>query len=87
MTREGVERAAFEVEVDFQGLAPSQTWAGEPNDYIVRESYILKPRADLFSGESITEGGHTGNEPVQGPFASEMAQNYDYQGACFAPQG
>jgi ABC-type branched-subunit amino acid transport system substrate-binding protein len=87
LTREGVERAAFEVEVDFQGLAPPQTWAGDPNDYIVRESYILKPSADLYSSEPLSEGGNTGNEAVRGPFASDMAQNYDYQGACFAPQG
>jgi ABC-type branched-subunit amino acid transport system substrate-binding protein len=87
LTREGVEAAAFEVEVDFQGLAPPQTWAGDPNDYIVRESYILKPTADLYNGGSLAEGGNTGNAPVEGPFASEMAANYDYQGPCFAPQG
>jgi ABC-type branched-subunit amino acid transport system substrate-binding protein len=87
MTREGVEAAAFEVEVDFQGLAPSQTWGGEdPNDYIVRESYILKPSADLYNSEPLTEGGSTGSELVRGPFSSEQAQNFDYQGACFAPQ-
>jgi ABC-type branched-subunit amino acid transport system substrate-binding protein len=87
LTREGVERAGFEVEVDFQGLAPPQSWAGEPNDYVVRESYIFKPRSDLYSSESITEGGATGMELVEGPFASELAQNYEYEGACFAPQG
>ena len=40
MTRAGIVAAANEVTVDFGGLAPTQTWAGEPNDYIVRESYI-----------------------------------------------
>ena len=40
MTRAGIVAAANEVEVDFNGLAPAQTWAGDPNDFIVRESYI-----------------------------------------------
>ena len=37
MTREGIVAAANEVTVDFNGLAPTQTWTGDPNDYIVRE--------------------------------------------------
>ena len=52
MTRAGIVAAANEVEVDFHGLAPDQTWAGEPNDFVVRESYIydvdprrLQPRS------------------------------------------
>ena len=32
MTRAGILAAANEVEVDFNGLAPPQTWSGEPND-------------------------------------------------------
>ena len=40
MTRAGVVAAANEVTVDLKGLAPDQTWAGEPNDFIVRESYM-----------------------------------------------
>ena len=43
MTRAGVSAAAKEVTVDLQGLAPDQTWAGEPNDYVVRESYMYTP--------------------------------------------
>ena len=80
--------AAFEIEdVDFQGLAPAQSWSGEPNDYIVRESYIFKPSADMWDAGSIAEGGNTGAELVEGPFSAEQTENFDYQGACFQPQG
>ena len=46
MTRAGIVAAAKEVEVDFDGLAPDQTWAGEPNDFLVRESYIYDVTLD-----------------------------------------
>jgi ABC-type branched-subunit amino acid transport system substrate-binding protein len=88
LTRAGVVDAALGIDrVDFDGLAPSQTWSGEPNDYIVRESYIFKPRADLYDAGPISEGGSTGLELVDGPFAAEHTLDFDYQGACFNPQG
>jgi ABC-type branched-subunit amino acid transport system substrate-binding protein len=86
MTRAGVTEAAFQVDVDFQGLAPNQTWEGEPNDYIVRESYIFKPSLADYNQAPLGEGS-TGTELVEGPFASPQAENYDYQGPCFTPEG
>ncbi|MGH9186965.1 MAG: ABC transporter substrate-binding protein [Acidimicrobiales bacterium] len=85
LTREGVVRAAFEVEeVDFGGLAPTQGWSGEPNDYLVRESYIFKPRVSLRTPGPIGSGT-TGSELVEGPFASPISEDYDFQGPCFEP--
>ncbi len=86
MTRAGVTAAAFEVDVDFGGLAPDQNWQGDPNDYIVRESYIFKPVLADYNQAPLGEGS-TGSELVQGPFASDLAQNYNYEGPCFTPQG
>ena len=42
MTRAGVVAAAKDpdLEIDFKGLSPNQTFSGEPNDFIVRESYM-----------------------------------------------
>ena len=85
MTRAGVEKAAFEIDkVDFGGLAPAQTWKGDPDDYIVRESYIFKPKAALYK-EGPIGTGHTGSELVKGPFASKAATEYKFteKGACF----
>ena len=74
--------------VDFGGLAPAQTWSGDPNDYIVRETYIFKPRvANYVEGPIGT--GHTGSELLEGPFASQAAKDYDFEadGACYKAAG
>lgn len=88
LTRAGVVAAANEVEVDYQGLAPNQSWAGDPNDYIVRESYIYDVELDQFNIVPVTEeGGSTGAVLAEGPFVSDFATEYTYEGPCFAPQG
>ncbi len=56
MTRAGIVAAANEVTVDFGGLAPTQTWAGEPNDYIVRESYMYDVVLEHFNPIPMGEG-------------------------------
>lgn len=89
LTPEGIRAAAFEVEVDFQGLAPNQGWAGDPNDFIVRESYIYDTSLADFNPVTLGEGGgSTGSVPVDGfaPFVSDVAADFDYTGPCFAPQ-
>jgi hypothetical protein len=79
--------AAFaEVEVDMKGLAPDQRWFGEPNDYIVRESYIYDVSLDAFSpGATVSdEGAGTGFTLLAGPYVGDVAGNFDFQEACFA---
>ena len=49
MTRAGVVAAANEITADLKGLAPNQTWAGDPNDFIVRESYMYDVVLDDFT--------------------------------------
>ena len=85
LTRAGVTAAAKEVTVDLQGLAPDQTWAGEPNDYVVRESYLYTPDSTLYnaSGTVTDEDGVTGYHLIKGPYVSPTAEAYDFQGACF----
>lgn len=88
LTRAGVVAAAKEVTVDMMGLAPNQTWAGEPNDFIVRESYIYDVVAANFTaGATVSDEGGTGFELLEGPYVSPTAADYDFQGACFTPEG
>jgi ABC-type branched-subunit amino acid transport system substrate-binding protein len=90
LSPEGIRNAAFEVEVDFQGLAPNQGWAGDPNDFIVRDTYIYDVSLDDFNPLALGEGlGSTGIVPVEGfaPFTSQVAADFDYTGPCFEPQG
>jgi ABC-type branched-subunit amino acid transport system substrate-binding protein len=88
MTREGIVAAANEVEVQFNGLAPDQTWAGDPNDFIVRESYIYDVVLDQYVDQPLSSGeGSTGSELLEGPYVGDVASNYTYEGPCFEPTG
>jgi hypothetical protein len=88
LTRAGVTEAAKTVTVDLQGLAPDQTWAGEPNDYVVRESYLYQPDSTLYDAEGTVsdEEGVTGYSLIKGPYVSPTAEAYDFQGACFVAE-
>jgi ABC-type branched-subunit amino acid transport system substrate-binding protein len=88
MTRAGVVAAANEVTVDLAGLAPNQTWAGEPNDFIVRESYIYDVDSSLYTdgGTVSDEDAGTGFSLIDGPFSSPLAADYDFEGACFVAE-
>lgn len=85
MTRAGVVQAFNEVTVDMKGLAPDQSWFGEPNDFIVRESYIYDVVLDEFdAGATVSdEGAGTGFALETGPYSGSVASGYDFQEACF----
>ena len=89
MTRAGVVQAFNEVSVDFQGLAPDQQWFGDPNDFIVRESYLYDVDASLYKPEATVSDdapGATGISLLEGPYVGDIAANYDFQGACFTAE-
>ncbi len=85
MTRAGVVAAANEVTVDLKGLAPNQTWAGDPNDFVVRESYLYDVSLENFTpdGTVSDDGAGTGFTLLEGPYVSDAAANYTYESACF----
>ena len=84
MTRAGIVAAANEVEVDFNGLAPSQSWSGDPNDFVVRESYIYDVVLDQYNPIALGEGlGTTGWELLEGPYVGSVAEGYDFTAPCF----
>lgn len=84
MTREGIVAAGNEVTVDFDGLAPTQTWSGEPDDFIVRESFIYDVSLEAFNPASLADGGgSTGWELLEGPYTSQLAADFVFEGACY----
>jgi ABC-type branched-subunit amino acid transport system substrate-binding protein len=89
MTRAGILEAARQVEVQFDGLAPDQTWSSDdPNENLVRESYIYDVTLDAYNPIPLGEGlGSTGWELLEGPYTGEVATNYTYDGPCFEPTG
>lgn len=79
MTQAGVLAAAKSLEeVDLNGLAPNESYVGDPNDYVQRTSNIFQP--DL---EGFLAGETAGETVVAENFTSDLVADYDFTGACF----
>ena len=85
ITRAGILEAFQSADIDYMGLAPNQTWAGDPNDYIVRETYLYDVDASIFTPDATVSDadGSTGNVLAAGPYAGSLAQGFTYEGPCF----
>ena len=81
LTRAGVLAAANQVTADLKGLAPSQTWSGDPNDNVVRETYLYDVDLSLYTpGATVSdEAGNNGYRLIKGPYASETALAWEYE--------
>ncbi len=87
MTRAGMMQASKEISVDFQGLSPNQTWSGDYNTDVVRESYIYDVDATAFNiitmGEDAETGeGSTGYAIEEGPYVSDLVAGYTFDEPC-----
>jgi len=89
LTPAGVTSAALSLEsVDFGGLVPggSQTWAGDPNDFLAR-SIVINTLTAGFTPDTVANGGGVGYTPVETNYLGTLAAAYDYQGPCFVAGG
>lgn len=78
MTQQGLVTAAKSLEsVDFDGLAPTERYAGDPNDIVQREVMVFRPDAALRAA------GGTGTAVLQERYTGSVAANYEYTGACY----
>ena len=84
ITRAGVLAAANQVTADLNGLAPDQSWVGNPNDNVVRETYLYDVDLSRYTpGATISdERANSGYRLIKGPYASETALNWEYE-PCF----
>jgi ABC-type branched-subunit amino acid transport system substrate-binding protein len=79
MTQAGVLAAAKSLEeVDFNGLAPNESYVGDPNDYLQRTSNLFEP--DL---EGFVAGETAGESVIAENFTAGITADYDFTGACF----
>lgn len=86
LSREGIEAAAREVDVDFQDLAPAQSWRGDANEFVVRESYIYDIDLAVYDNVTLGEGGgSTGSVLLEGPYVGEVAADHEFTEPCFIP--
>ena len=93
LTRAGFAAAVNSLTgVDFGGLAPTQSFAGSPNEYVQRASAIYKPSLEEYTAAGGAEqtlsqegGGTTGSteSPSGGFFTSDAAAAYDFSAACY----
>ena len=84
MTQQGVLAAAKTLEdVDFNGLAPNETYVGEANEQIQRASAtIWQPDpAALAAGESA------GESVIEENYVNPITEAYEFTGACYVLEG
>ncbi|MGH8952322.1 MAG: ABC transporter substrate-binding protein [Acidimicrobiia bacterium] len=80
MTQAGVLAAAKSLEsVTFDGLAPDETYVGEPNDRVQRAQFISRP-----DPAGLADGTSTGVTLVESLYTSDLAAGFEFNEACFA---
>ncbi|MCZ7532203.1 MAG: ABC transporter substrate-binding protein [Acidimicrobiia bacterium] len=90
LSPEGILTAMNSLEdVDFGGSQPNQSWAGTPNEYVLRSLAIFKPDLAAYTaagGADQTlsqEGGTTGSVLVKDFFISDAAADFDFTAPCW----
>ena len=90
LTRAGVVAAANSLEtVDFGGSAPNQSYAGAPNDYVVREIAVFDPDLATYTaagGAEQTlsqEDATTGSLLKKDFFVGDAAAAFEFTSPCF----
>ncbi len=80
MTQAGVLASAKALEsVTFDGLAPDETYVGEPNDRVQRAQFISRPDPEGLAG-----GTSTGATLIESMYTSPIAEAFEFTEACFA---
>lgn len=84
MTQAGVLAAAKSLEnVSFDGLAPDETFVGEPNEQVQRISAtIWQP-----DPEALASGESAGEAVLEENYTSSITEAYEFTGACYVLEG
>ena len=80
MTQSGMVVAAKSIEeIDFRGLAPSESYVGGPNERLQRQIWITRPDPEaLAAGTSPT-----GISVIERAFTHPIAADYVFEEACY----
>ena len=94
LTRSGAVAAANRLsEIDFQGSAPNQQYAGLPNDFVTRSTAIYRPDLDTYEAaggfdQRIDQpGATTGSVLVRTFTESPAATAYTFDAPCATLEG
>lgn len=84
LTQAGVLAAGKSLEdVDFNGLAPNETYVGEPNDQVQRVSAAIW----VPNQEGLLSGETAGEEALANDYTSSIAEAYEFTSACYTLEG
>ena len=90
LTRAGVVAAANSLEtVDFGGSAPNQSYAGAPNDYVVREIAVFDPDLATYTAAGGAEQTLSQDDATTGSllkkdfFVGDAAAAFEFTSPCF----
>ena len=84
ITRAGVVASANEITVDLQGLAPDQNWGVEPNEAIVRGTFLYDVDLSVFTPDGTVSDANAnrGFTLLEGDYVSATAAEWEYE-PCF----
>ena len=83
MTRQGILDAAKSLEsVDFEGIAPPESYTGADNDRLQRQGFIYVP-----DPEGLAAGTSGGTTELETFYTSDLAANFEFTGACYTLGG
>ena len=82
MTRAGIVEALQSNTIDMGGVIPDLNYGGDPNDQVVRSSYVLDASLDAYDAEAtVLDDFGDGVELIE-EYTSDAAANWDYA-PCF----
>lgn len=86
LTPAGVTAAAKSLEsLDFGGISQTQTWAGEPDDFIVRGIEILQINPD-YAPSTVAEGTGQAYTVIENGYVGSVAEGWSFE-PCYTPEG
>lgn len=83
MTQSGMVAAAKSLEeVNFNGLAPNETYVGTPNERLQRTQIVARP-----DPEGLAAGESNGTVVIEEAYVSDTAANFVFESACYSLGG
>jgi hypothetical protein len=83
MTRAGIVEAFQTTQFDMQGVMPDIDYSGDPNDQVIRSSFVYDITADNYSdGATVMDDVGDGTELLDEAYMSDAAANWEYA-PCF----
>ncbi len=84
MTREGIVNALQSTVLDMQGVLPPLDYSGDPNDQIVRSSFIYDVVLDNYDADAtVLDDSGDGTELIDDAYTAAVVEEFEYE-PCFA---